>query len=367
LRFALIGCGDIGQLRASALSLSGSSRLVAVNDLDTTRAEKVAYNHGGVVERNWRTLLDRDDVDTVIVSTPPSLHAEMCIEALNRGKHVLCEKPLARTVDECRRIVEAAEQSGRFLATGFNYRFYPSIQKARSLLDGRVIGELDHIRSYAGYSATAHNHPWLHDAEVMGGGALRDNGIHLIDLTRYFLGEVAEVKGFASNSVWGFRGCEDNGFALFRSSTGNIASLQASWTEWRGYRLLIEIYGTRGCIRAWCFPMLTQVIWAAERGGRTRRKTYLFPMTFLHEHLRSYRWVVIQSFVKEMEAFAGAVRGEAGTLATGQDGLRAIEIAHAVYQGAGPGSSLTSGRAALAPFERAYKVGGNREQLGGDR
>jgi len=261
-RFGLIGCGDIGQLRASALTRAGLFQLVAVSDIDESRATAVASKHGGVVEQDWHALLRRAEVDAVIVSTPPSLHAEMCVEALKAGKHVLCEKPLARTPSECRKMLEVAEQSKRLLATGFNYRFYHSIEKARALLDAGTIGELDHIRSYSGHSAANHSHPWLHDAEVMEGGALRDNGIHLIDLTCYFLGEVEKVKGFASDSVWGFKGCEDNGFALLRSTTGKIASLQASWTEWKGYQLLVEIYGTRGCIRARCFPMLTQVIWA---------------------------------------------------------------------------------------------------------
>jgi len=92
-------------------------------------------------------------------------------------------------------MIAAAHQSKRLLATGFNYRFDPSILKARELLDSGIIGELDHVRSYTGYSATEHTHTWLHEADTMGGGALRDNGIHRIDLTRYFLGEVASVQG----------------------------------------------------------------------------------------------------------------------------------------------------------------------------
>ena len=332
LRFGLIGCGDIGRLRAAALTRTDALRLVAVSDLDQERSTIVASRHSAAVDQDWRALLRREDVDAVIISTPPSVHAEMCIEALKAGKHVLCEKPLARTPDECRWILKTAKQSDRFLATAFNYRFYPSIQKARELLDAGVIGELDHVRSYAGYSAADHSHAWLHDVEIMGGGALRDNGIHLIDLTRYFLREVAEVKGFALNSVWGFKGCEDNGFALLRSPTGKIASLQASWTEWRGYQFLVEIYGARGCIRAWCFPMMTQVVWARERGSRTRKRTHLFPLTHMMEHLRSYRWVVIQSFIKELQAFSKTIHGEPTALATGHDGLRAVEIAHAVIQ-----------------------------------
>ncbi len=339
MRFGLVGCGGIGQLRAQALLRTPGCRLTAASDLDAGRLRAVTDKVGAAAVANWRELIDRSDVDAVIVSTPPSSHAEIAVEALRNGKHVLCEKPLARTPDECREIVDAAEQAGRFLATGFNYRFYPSILKARELLDSGVIGELDHVRAYSGYSAAEHGQSWLRDPDVMGGGTLRDNGIHLIDLTRYFLGEVEEVKGFATNHVWGFEGCEDNGFALLRSTTGRIATLHSSWTEWCGYRLLVEIYGTRGCIRAWCFPMRTQVSSASQRGGRSRRRTWFFPATFVMEHLRSYRWVVEQSFVREFEAFARSLCGDATALATGRDGLRAVEIAQAAAEMVGPAGS----------------------------
>jgi predicted dehydrogenase len=326
IKLGLIGCGEIGKLRAAAIKRSSETELTAISDIDPDRARAVAGSYGGTVMVDWCTMLQLD-LDAVVISTPPHLHAEMCIKALESGKNVLCEKPLARTAEECRMILAVAEQNQRFVATGFNYRFYPSIEKARELLDAGLIGKLDHVRSYSGYSAKDHNHPWLHDVDVMGGGALRDNGIHLIDLTHYFLGDVEEVKGFALDSVWDFKGCEDNGFALLRSKSGTVASLQASWTEWRGYRFLIELYGTRGCIRASCFPMMTQVISMSELGGRTRRKSYLFPLIHLQEHLYSYRSVVTQSFVRELAAFAGAIRGEATTIATGYDGLRALEIA----------------------------------------
>jgi len=329
MRFGLIGCGGIGVLRAKAIKKTPGCQLTAVSDVDEARAKSVSGPYGGAVELDWQEMVKRDDVDAVIVSTPPHLHAQMCIGALKAGKHVLCEKPLARTPDECRSILEAAKQSKGFLATGFNYRFYPSILKAKELLDTGIIGELDHIRSYTGYSATAHNHDWLHDAKVMGGGALRDNGIHLIDLTCYFLGEVAEVKGFSSEAVWGFTGCEDNGFALIRSTQDKIASVQASWTEWRGYRLKVELYGSRGCISASCFPMVTQARWSKDLGGKTQRKSYYFPWTHIGEHLFTYEWVVIDSFVKEMDAFVRAAGGDTTTeIASGQDGLRAIGVAH---------------------------------------
>jgi predicted dehydrogenase len=328
MHFGLIGCGGVGLLRAAALKKIPSFHLELVCDSDEARAQEMSRQFGGTVESDWRALIHNDSLDAVIVSTPPHLHAEMCIEALRAHKHVLCEKPLARSPNECRDILSAARESGSFLATGFNYRFYPSIMKGREMLATGMIGELDHIRSYAGYTAEDLSQEWMHDQHIMGGGALRDNGIHLIDLTCYFLGEIESVNGFASNAVWNFEGCEDNGFALLRSKAGKIASLQASWTEWCGYQFKLEVYGSRGCIHIWCFPMKTEVYWKNDGQTRINKKTYFFPKTFIGEHLYSYRWVVTQSFVLELESFEEAIKGKDTNIATGHDGLRSVEIAH---------------------------------------
>ncbi|MBI2833647.1 MAG: Gfo/Idh/MocA family oxidoreductase [Acidobacteria bacterium] len=345
LRFAIVGCGDIGRLRAAALVALGRDRLGAVSDQDEARAASVAAAFGVPAEHDWRRLIERPDVDAVVVSTPPPSHEEIATVALDAGKHVLCEKPLGRTPHECHRMVAVAAASGRQLATGFNYRFLPSVKKARELFESGRIGDLDHIRSYSGYSASDHGHAWIHDVAVMGGGALRDNGIHLIDLTRWFLGEAVEVQAWGSNTVWRFPGCEDNGFALMRNASGRVASLHASWTEWRGYRFVIEIYGTRGWLRLSCFPMTTRVGWRVERGGRMRTASHLFPWTHLMEHARSYRWVVTRSFVEELRAFERAVAGEQTSIGTGHDGLRAVEIAAAAGSPTGTPADAAARRA----------------------
>ena len=347
VKVALVGCGDIGILRAKALARGNGLQLVVAADTDAGKANLAAsQGPGAVAVTDWRDAIRRADVDVVIVSTPPSLHEEMAVTALEAGKHVLCEKPLARTPAECRAMVAAAERTGKRLATGFNYRFYPSFRKAREILDSGLIGELDHVRSYGGYTATSHNQAWVHDASTVGGGALRDIGIHLLDLTRDFLGDVATVHGVASNRVWKYPGCEDNGFALLTSSKGNIAAVHASWTEWRRYQFRIEIYGSRGCIRATCFPMMTQVVWASETGGRSQSKTNWFPRTALGEKLKSYRWVVIESFVEEHEAFLSYIRGTPSRIASGADGLRAVEIAFEAAASVPPVSAVPT---ALTP------------------
>jgi len=327
LGVALIGCGDIGGLRADAVAEAAGFRLTVACDQDPVRAKAVADRHGADVETDAKTAVARSDVDLAIVSTPPSSHAEIGCAALQAGVHCIIEKPLARTPEEGRALLEAAEASDRILATGFNYRFYPSVMKAAEILaDGRI-GDLDHIRSYTGYSASEHSHDWLHDPAVMGGGVLRDNGIHLIDLTCYFLGEVAEVQGEAVGRVWNFDGCEDNGFALIRGTNGVVATLQASWTEWRGYRFEIELYGTRGCIKMSCFPMITDVVWSEELGGTTQRKRWFFPMTHVMEKLKTYRWVVLKSFVAELDAFRATLGGASTALASGHDGWVTIDVA----------------------------------------
>lgn len=325
VRYGLIGCGDIGAVRVAAIARTGA-QLVAVSDIDHRKATLLASPHGALVDRDWYTLIDRE-LDAVIVSTPPSLHADMCIEAMHAGRHVLCEKPLARSPSECRAMVDAAESTGRVLAVGFNYRFYPSFARARQLLDSGAIGELSHIRAYAGYSAADLGQAWVKDAAVVGGGALHDNGIHLIDLTRYFLGEVADVQGLATNRVWGFGRAEDNGFLVMRSPEGRIATLHASWTEWGRYQFRIEIVGGLGRIVATCFPMRLEIISTDRLGGRMRRRRESFLGTMIGEHLRSYRWVVQRSFALEHEAFERAIAGQPSQVATGLDGLRAIEIA----------------------------------------
>jgi predicted dehydrogenase len=328
IRIGLIGCGGIGLLRAQSLAKTASCRLTAVADVDAQRATAFASQYDAASEKDWTALLHRPDVDAVVISTPPDSHAAIGVAALQAGKHVLCEKPLSRTPDECQQMLDAAQSSHRTLATGFNYRFYPSVMKAREIFDSGAIGDLDHIRSYTGYSASAHNQAWLHDVAIMGGGTLRDNGIHLIDTTLYFFGDPVDVQGYGTSLVWNFPGCEDNGFALLRNAQGKIATLQSSWTEWTGYKFSIEIYGTKGCIRIRCFPMITEVTTGGLKSGKSSRQSFYFPFVHLMEKLKTYRWIVLQSFVKEFDEFHAAIEGRKTSIASGHDGLRAVEVAH---------------------------------------
>jgi predicted dehydrogenase len=333
MKFGLIGAGCIGQLRAKALAQAEGCALSAITDVDPARARAMAPSSDVKIAQDVNAMLALADLDAVIVSTPPQFHEDIVISALKAGKHVLCEKPLANTVEACRRMVAASRASGRVLATGFNHRYFPQIQYLKQAIDSGLIGELDHVRAFAGHTGLSEfRNPWEYDKNVIGGGALMDVGIHIIDLTRYVLGEVEEVYGFTSNRVWNLGASEDNGIALLRNPQGKYAVLQATWTEWKGYRFFLEAYGTKGMVRAYYAPMMNLLITQDKPGGRRKRTVRLYPMTMLREKFTGWQSSVIRMFTQEFTDFLRLTRGEPSAIADGLAGYRAVEIANAVYR-----------------------------------
>jgi predicted dehydrogenase len=332
MRFGLIGAGSIGKIRADALAKSSCCELVAVSDLDEARAR--AAGPGAKFYRDADDLIAAADVDAVIISTPPPLHEPLAIAAASAGKHVLVEKPMAATTEACERMIAAARKAGTLLTVGYNHRYFEALKLVRDVIASGEIGTLSHVRAYTGHSGLAEfKAPWMYDKEVMGGGALMDNGTHIIDLTRYIMGDPAEVFGFATHKVWGL-GVEDEGIALLRTADGVTASIEASWHEWRGYRFHIEAYGERGMARAYYAPMMSTVIRLDKPGGSKSVERHFYPKTILREKVKGWQSTVIQTFVEELADFVAAARGEphSGRLALANDGLRAVQIAHATYE-----------------------------------
>lgn len=333
MRFGLVGAGMIGQIRARSFKNLPGCELVAVTDVDKQRARAVAPSPQTRILDNYEEMLACDGVEAIIVSTPPQFHEELTIAALEAGKHVLCEKPLANSVAACRRMVETSSRTGKTLATGFNQRYFPAIQFVKQTLDSGLIGELDHIRAFAGHTGLSEfKSPWMYDKTVMGGGALMDVGIHIIDLTGYLLGGVEEVFGIASGDVWKLDRVEDNGLALLLSPQKKRAILQATWTEWKGYRFYIEAYGEKGMVRAFYAPMMNMLIYMDKPGGRRRRKFNFYPKVIIEEKRRGWQSTVIKSFQQELTDFVKLCEGKQGIIADGFSGFRAVEIVDAIYR-----------------------------------
>jgi predicted dehydrogenase len=331
LRIGLAGAGMIGRFRVRALEKIPGAELVAVADPDETLARRLIGSRDLRLVSDGAAFADDAGVDAVIVSTPPAAHESIGVACLQAGKHVLCEKPLAMSVTACEALVHAAEAGGARLATGFTLRHTPAARLARQLVDSGSIGDVDHVRAYHGHAGGNDFGPgWIVDEAVSGGGTLMDNGIHMIDLARWFLGgNVRAMTGYATGHVWQKPGCEDNGFVLMRNEKDRIASVHSSWSEWRGYGYRVEIYGTRGAVRFGYAPL-----WLAHTsgkpGGRMKTRRHFFPRYQVIERLKGWEWSLVETLVADLEDWIAAIRSGGIPSAGGEDGLAAVRIAHGV-------------------------------------
>ena len=243
MRVAIVGCGLIGAKRARAL---GTARLTVVCDVNLERAQALAKTVPDVeASADWLATVTRPDIDIVVVATIHDQLAPVTAAAVAAGKHVLVEKPGACRAAELEPIIAAARRTGSRVRVGFNHRYHPALQKARAIADSGVLGPMMFVRGRYGHGGRpGYDKEWRAVPEKSGGGELVDQGMHLIDLARWFLGDFHDVKGFVPTYFWDMP-VEDNAFLLLRTAGGQVASLHATWTEWKNL-FSLEIYGKQG-------------------------------------------------------------------------------------------------------------------------
>jgi predicted dehydrogenase len=333
MKIGVIGGGVIGRLRIQSIKENPSTELAAVLDVSADAAKEAVKGTGARPVTDLRAFLGMD-LDAVIVSTPPHLHEEACVAALESGRHVLCEKPLSNTTEAGRRIVDAALKAGKVLAVGFNFRYYPCIKFVKDTIQSGRIGKLDHLRVYGGHDGLSNfRADWQYKAPESGGGAMMDVGIHMSDLARYLLGEVSTVYGFMSGSIWNVPGSEDNAVAIFVSSDGVPATYHATWDEWKGYKIYVEAYGANGMVRGSYAPMYNLLITQDKPGGPRKKTSFYYPEIIVREKLKSWTSTALSSFKEELRDFLAVTKASVNVpLADGFAGLRALEIAAAVKE-----------------------------------
>lgn len=238
----IIGCGLIGKKRANSLGPGG--KLIACMDIDLERANHLAQGSAKVFQ-DWHQLIELTEIDIVVISTLHNSLAEITLAALNAGKHVLVEKPAARTMFDLMPVVEWMKDSRLKVRVGFNHRYHPALQKAKKIVDSGALGELMFIRARYGHGARlGYEKEWRADPKLSGGGELIDQGPHLIDLSRWFLGDFSDASGFAHTYYWDMP-VDDNGFMLLKTPKKQAAFLHVSCTEWKNL-FSMEIYGKLG-------------------------------------------------------------------------------------------------------------------------
>ncbi len=328
MKIGIVGAGRQGWRRARVLELFPDDRLVAVADRDAAAAQRLAAIHEAEVHNDWSALVDRPDVEVVLVCTPPDSHAEIAVAALECGRHVLVEKPLARSAAEAEPIVAAAQAAfarGFVCAVGFNYRHHPAIQQVRRWVSEGAIGELMFARMRHGIAGRqGYAADWRTSVVTSGGGELLDQGVHLIDLARWFFGDFSEVRAMLTTSYWPIAPLEDNAFVLLRTEAGQVVQMHVSWTEWRNL-FSLELFGRDGYVRAEGL--------GGSYGTETAvlgRRDFDAPFS---ERIIEYRGEDL-SWHSEWAAFRSAAIGSRLPDASTPDGLAALMLIARIYQAA---------------------------------
>jgi predicted dehydrogenase len=242
-RFAIIGCGLIGQKRLKTLK---PGQLAVACDLDLGRAETmVAASGSGRASKDLVEAVNDPTVDAVIVSTLNNSLAPIASQAISAGKHVFVEKPAGISVAQIEGLIALAGEKQVCVRVGYNHRFHPALRKARELVDTGVLGPLMFIRARYGHGGrVGYDREWRADPSLSGGGELIDQGVHLIDLAGWFLGDFSRVEGHVATYYWDMP-VDDNAFLSLRAASGQTAWLHVSCSEWKNL-FSFEIYGRTG-------------------------------------------------------------------------------------------------------------------------
>jgi len=325
MKFAIAGCGLIGQKRLK--TILPQHELVIATDPQLARAERLAAQAPqAAASSNWREAVTHPAVDAVVVATTNEALAPVTIAALEAGKHVIVEKPAARNLEELRSVQKAAAVSGKIVQVGFNHRFHPAFSKAREIFEAGSLGPLMFIRGRYGHGGrVGYDREWRADPKMSGGGELLDQGVHIIDLARWFLGDFTRVDGFAPTYFWDMP-VDDNGFLLLRTASDQCAFLHASCTEWKNM-FSFEIYGRNAKLHI-----------EGLGGSYGVERLYYYAMKPQMGPPDTTIWEYPgedTSWQRELDMFAGAVKGTSKPGPGLRDAEAALEIVTQVYKSSG--------------------------------
>jgi predicted dehydrogenase len=311
-RFGLVGAGAIAQTYGQAFAKTGRAKLVAVADCRPAAARAMADAFGVAAFDSAEAMADGADLDGVIVCTPPATHRVLCCDLLARGLHVLCEKPLATDSASARAMIAAAESRGLVFTMASKFRYVPDVARARDLIAEGLIGEVVLFENvFTGRVDMTSR--WNSDPRISGGGVLIDNGTHSVDLTRFFLGELAEIQAMEGHRIQDLP-VEDTAKMFVRSGAGVLASIDLSWSVSKEIPYFIAIYGSLGAIL---------VGWRESKYRVTGDQDWTV-------FGRGYDKV--EAFARQLDNFAAAVAGEEMLVVTPDDAVASVQVIESAYR-----------------------------------
>ncbi|MBX9680562.1 MAG: Gfo/Idh/MocA family oxidoreductase [Gemmataceae bacterium] len=344
VRIGLIGCGKVGQIHATAIRSLPEAELTAVCDVSVERAAAFASRYQARAFSDVDAMLREGGIEAVAIGTPHPLHASPAIRAAQAGVHVLVEKPLAATLEDCDAMLAAARQSGVLLGAISQRRFYEPVRRIKDAINAGKIGR-PALAVFTMYSwrepSYYESDPWRGKWDTEGGGVLVNQSPHQLDLLRWFMGPIAEVSGYWANINHPSIEVDDTAVAILRFANGGIGSIVTSVSQKPGIYTKVHIHGTNG----------------ASVGVETDRgATFIAGMTSIAEPPLNDMWTIpgeeamLAQFQAEdrtqftevdatthyhalqIQDFVRAIRAGRQPMVTGEDGRAVVELFTAIYR-----------------------------------
>ncbi len=348
IRVGLLGSGRwADQVHAPGLVSHPQADLVAVCSPTPEHVEALAHRHNVTnAFTDYREMLAHDDLDAVVVASTNATHYPICMAALERGLHVFCEKPIGMTLDEARRLHTTADKAGVKHMVAFTCRWLPHAIHTKQLIDEGYIGSPYHltVTKMAGYAGTEAPRRWRFDKERSGGGVLADLGVHVIDLARWYLGEIRSVCGHAPNLIEERRdpngtemlpcNVEDAAAFLAEFASGVHAVFHVSWVARRPHNQTLSFGGENGCLIFDANPEAWELVLLGMRTGDDGLTPIDVPdeiMDGIEDDAPGRGWEsFIRSYPSMARRFIDVIVGDEPPAPSFLDGFKAQEVVEAV-------------------------------------
>jgi predicted dehydrogenase len=348
VRLGIIGCGRVaGERHLPPLLHLPELRVVATADLDGERSRSLAGRLGAAQSfTDYRAILEREDVDAVAILTPTQSHAEIAMAALDAGKHVFVEKPLAMNLEECDRLIARAGESSRKVVVGFNLRWHRLVLRAREFLKTGALGHIKAIRSVYTHDRTGEGAPDWHRRLKLGGGVSLNEAVHHFDLWRYFTG--GEVERIFAVGMPSKHYEDETNTVTARMSGGVLAS--GFFTLRSAPNSEVEIFGENGrlCLSLYRFDgmeFFPSSVYPGNLGDRFKKAVRalgdlpeVFPVLRRGGDFQT-------TFEGLWRHFAGCILHDLPSRCTLEDGRSSLEVALAAVDSACTGAPVSVGRA----------------------
>ncbi len=311
LKFGIVGAGGIAQTYGVAFAQCQDAQLVAVADVRPEAAQTLAEAAGCAYFPSHEAMANAVTLDAVVICTPPVTHEEVAVSFLERGVHVLCEKPFSLEIDRAKRMVETARRARVRLTMASKFRFVEDVIRARGIVASGILGDIVLFEN-AFTARVDMSTRWNSNPAMSGGGVLIDNGTHAVDLMRYFLGPLAEVQAIEGKRIQKLL-VEDTVRVFARSVSGIMGSSDLSWSIDKELDSYLMIYGSRGTV---------SVGWKESKYRQSSSREWIaFGKGYDKVH----------AFRRQIENFCRAIRGEDKLVITPEDALASVEVVTAAY------------------------------------